>query len=304
MPSSVYINSQPELDWKMRGILMDWMIQVHARFRLLPETLYIAANIVDRFLSLRVVSRVKLQMVGITALFIAAKYEEIMAPSVQNFLRVSDAPYQEQEIMTAEKYVLRTLDWNLSYPNPMGWLRRASKADSYDSHNRNLAKFLLEISVVEERLLKYTPSMLAAAALWLARLMLDRTEWASDNYRLCPFWLADMIAQDANLEHYSGYSEKQLIPCANVMLNYLFQSPSNHESLWKKYSGRKFSKFAVLARKWAEARWPPDSRRSSDGEKGDEEPAEVGVDLAAALPILREQIKSGTKASVSPEIAR
>ncbi|KAG8745023.1 G2/mitotic-specific cyclin [Ceratobasidium sp. 414] len=271
MPSSTYMNSQNELDWNMRGVLMDWLIQVHARFKLLPETLFLAANIIDRFLSLRIVSLIKLQLVGITALFIASKYEEIMAPSVTHFLQVSDSEYTEQEILQAEKYVLRTLGWDLSYPNPMSWLRRASKADSYDVQTRTLAKFFIEISVVEHRLLKYTPSMLAAAALWLSRLMMEKGEW------------------DANLDHYSGYSERKVIPCANLMLNYIIQPKMVHESIWKKYSGRRYHKCAVYARKWAEQRWPPDSD-SAEG-KNDEEPAEVEVDLITALPVLREQTR-------------
>lgn len=179
MPSPIYMKSQPDLTWEMRGILMDWIIQVHSRFRLLPETLFLATNIIDRFLSMRIVSLVKLQLVGITGLFVAAKYEEIMAPSVQNFLKISDSGYTEQEILQAEKYILRTLGWDLSYPNPMSWLRRASKADAYDVQTRTMAKFLVEISVVDERLLKCPPSLLSAAALWLARLVLDREEWVS-----------------------------------------------------------------------------------------------------------------------------
>ncbi|KAG9077552.1 G2/mitotic-specific cyclin [Ceratobasidium sp. UAMH 11750] len=272
MPSSTYMNSQHELGWHMRGILMDWLIQVHARFKLLPETLFLATNIIDRFLSLRIVSLIKLQLVGITALFIASKYEEIMAPSVTHFLQVSDSEYTEQEILQAEKYVLRTLGWDLSYPNPMSWLRRASKADSYDVQTRTLAKFFIEISVVEHRLLKYAPSMLAAAALWLSRLMMEKDEW------------------DANLEHYSGYPERKLIPCANVMLNYIIQPKMVHESIWKKYSGRRYHKCAVYARKWAEQRWPPDSDPAEG--KNDEEPTEVEVDLITALPVLREQARA------------
>ncbi|CAE6437618.1 unnamed protein product, partial [Rhizoctonia solani] len=272
MPNPAYMSAQPDLTWEMRGILMDWIIQVHSRFRLLPETLFLATNIIDRFLSMRIVSLVKLQLVGITGLFVAAKYEEIMAPSVQNFLKVSDSGYTEQEILQAEKYILRTLGWDLSYPNPMSYLRRASKADAYDVQTRTMAKFLVEVSVVEEKLLKYTPSLLSGASLWLARLILDREEWS------------------ANLEHYSGYSEEAILPCANVMLNYIVQPPSAHESLWKKYSGKKYFKCATYARKWAEQRWPPEPKRSSQ-ESGSEDAVEqVEVDLPAALPILREQI--------------
>ncbi|KAG8691561.1 G2/mitotic-specific cyclin [Ceratobasidium sp. 395] len=272
MPSPVYMKSQPDLSWDMRGILMDWLIQVHSRFRLLPETLFLATNIIDRFLSLRIVSLIKLQLVGITSLFVASKYEEIMAPSVQNFLKVSDSGYTEQEILQAEKYILRTLGWDLSYPNPMSWLRRASKADAYDVQTRTMAKFLVEVSIVEERLIKCPPSLLSAAALWLSRLILDRDEWS------------------ANLEHYSGYSEKGLLSCANVMLNYILQPPSAHESLWKKYSGKKYFKCATYARKWAEQRWPEPKLRSSQADGSDDKPEYVEVDLAAALPILREQI--------------
>ncbi|KAF8602410.1 A/B/D/E cyclin [Ceratobasidium sp. AG-I] len=272
MPSPVYMKSQPDLTWDMRGILMDWLIQVHSRFRLLPETLFLATNIVDRFLSLRIVSLIKLQLVGITSLFVASKYEEIMAPSVQNFLKVSDSGYTEQEILQAEKYILRTLGWDLSYPNPMSWLRRASKADAYDVQTRTMSKFLIEVSIVEERLIKCPPSLLSAAALWLSRLILDRDEWS------------------ANLEHYSGYAEKELLSCANVMLNYILQPPSAHESLWKKYSGKKYFKCATYARKWAEQRWPPEPKRSSQSDGSDEPVAHVEVDLPAALPILREQI--------------
>lgn len=64
----------------MRATLVDWLLQVHLRYHMLPETLWIAVNIVDRFLSTRIVSLVKLQLVGVTAMFVAAKYEEILAP--------------------------------------------------------------------------------------------------------------------------------------------------------------------------------------------------------------------------------
>jgi hypothetical protein len=80
MPGERYVEGQREINWEMRQTLVDWLLQVHLRYHLLPETLWIAVNIVDRFLTKRVVSLVKLQLVGVTAMFIAAKYEEIVAP--------------------------------------------------------------------------------------------------------------------------------------------------------------------------------------------------------------------------------
>ena len=161
----------------MRGILTDWLIQVHMRFRLLPETLFLAVNIIDRFLSARVVSLAKLQLVGVTCMFMAAKFEEIMAPSISNFLMCADSSYTESQILQAERYVLRTLDWNMSYPNPVHYLRRISKADDYNIKVRTLAKYLLEIGVVEWRLIAAPPSLLAAASIWLARLALGMEQW-------------------------------------------------------------------------------------------------------------------------------
>lgn len=91
----------------MRATLIDWLLQVHVRYHMLPETLWIAVNIIDRFLSNRVVSLVKLQLVGVTAMFIAAKYEEIMAPSVEEFVYMTENGYTREEILKGERIILQ-----------------------------------------------------------------------------------------------------------------------------------------------------------------------------------------------------
>ena len=168
---------QKELKWQMRSILVDWMVEVHIKFRLLPETLYIAVNLIDRFLSQRVVSLAKLQLVGVTCMFIAAKFEEVIAPSIQNFLYMAEDGFTEDEIFKAERYVLQVLDFNLQYPTPMSFLRRSSKADDYDVQTRTLAKYLMEVSLIDHRFLSIPSSNLAASAHYLARHMLNRGEW-------------------------------------------------------------------------------------------------------------------------------
>ena len=177
MPNPDYMANQEHLQWKMRGILVDWLIEVHTRFRLLPETLFLAVNIVDRFLSAKIVELDKLQLVGVTAMFIAAKYEEVFSPGVQYFRSVADDGFTEEEILQAERYVLTTLNYNLSYPNPMNFLRRISKADQYDYETRTVAKYLLEISLLDHRFMGYAPSHVAAAAMYLSRMMLERGPW-------------------------------------------------------------------------------------------------------------------------------
>ena len=179
MANPDYMTDQSELDWKMRGILVDWLLEVHTRFRLLPETLFLAVNIIDRFLSCKVVQLDRLQLVGVTAMFIASKYEEVLSPHVQNFRNVADDGFSEQEILSAERFILAALDYDLSYPNPMNFLRRISKADSYDIETRTLGKYLLEISCLDYRFINHQPSQIAAAAMYLARVALGKGKWVS-----------------------------------------------------------------------------------------------------------------------------
>jgi len=230
MANPEYIEDQPELEWKMRGILVDWLLEVHTRFRLLPETLFLAVNIIDRFLSCKVVQLDRLQLVGVTAMFIASKYEEVLSPHVQNFVHVADDGFPESEILAAERFVLQNLEWDLSYPNPMNFLRRISKADNYDIQTRTLGKYLLEIGCLDHRFLKYPPSHVAGAAMYLARLVLDRGEW------------------DATLSKYAGYTEHEIQPVFKLMVDYL-HGPVQHDAFFRKYASKKFlkGKFALNA---------------------------------------------------------
>lgn len=177
IPNPDYMDHQDDLEWKTRGILVDWLVEVHTRFHLLPETLFLAVNIIDRFLSAKVVQLDRLQLVGITAMFIASKYEEVLSPHVENFKRIADDGFSEAEILSAERFVLSTLNYDLSYPNPMNFLRRVSKADNYDIQSRTIGKYLMEISLLDHRFMRYRPSHVAAGAMYLARLLLDRGEW-------------------------------------------------------------------------------------------------------------------------------
>ena len=223
MPNPDYMAHQEDLEWKMRGTLVDWLIEVHTRFKLLPETLFLAVNIIDRFLSNKVVQLDRLQLVGVTAMFIASKYEEVLSPHVGNFRHVADDGFTETEILSAERYVLSALDYDLSYPNPMNFLRRISKADNYDIQTRTLGKYLMEISLWDHRFMQYPQSHCAAASMYLARLILDRGLW------------------DATIAHYSGYTEEEIFPVFHLMVDYL-DRPVAHEMFFKKYARKKFLK--------------------------------------------------------------
>lgn len=112
-------------------------------------------------------------------MFIAAKYEEILAPSVDEFVFMTERGYERDEILKGERIILSTLDFNVSsYCSPYSWCRRISKADDYDIQTRTLSKFLMEMTLVDHRFLRARPSLIAAIGMYSARKMLGG-EWVS-----------------------------------------------------------------------------------------------------------------------------
>lgn len=179
LPNAHYMDNQIEIQWSMRSVLMDWLVQVHHRFNLLPETLFLCVNYIDRFLSCKVVSLGKLQLVGATAIFVAAKYEEMNCPSVHEIVYMVDGGYTVDEILKAERFMLTMLQFELGWPGPMSFLRRISKADDYDLETRTLAKYFLEVTIMDERFIGTPPSYAASGAHCLARMMLQKGTWVS-----------------------------------------------------------------------------------------------------------------------------
>ncbi|KAJ1677333.1 G2/mitotic-specific cyclin, partial [Spiromyces aspiralis] len=237
LPSPDYMDKQTELTWSMRGILVNWIIQVHYQLRMFPETLFLTVNIIDRFLSLRYVSVARLQLVGLTALLVASKYEEMASPSIHDLVYLAGNGYTENEILDAEIFMLRVIDFDMSYPSPMTFLRRVSKAENYNIQTRTVAKFLMEISLVDHRFLRFVPSQLAASAILLARRMLSCGQW------------------NANLRYYSGYTEKELEPIVELYVEYLAM-PCAHPALQKKYAHRRFLKASMFCREWVGRYYP------------------------------------------------
>ncbi|KAG8367840.1 hypothetical protein BUALT_Bualt16G0114500 [Buddleja alternifolia] len=98
-----YSDSQPDINERMRAILIDWLVQVRHKFELSPETLYLTINIVDRYLASKTTSRRELQLLGVSAMLIASKYEEIWAPEVNELVCISDRTYTHEQVLVMEK---------------------------------------------------------------------------------------------------------------------------------------------------------------------------------------------------------
>ncbi|QDS76102.1 hypothetical protein FKW77_006358 [Venturia effusa] len=246
-PNEHYMDNQTEIQWSMRAVLMDWLIQVHARFQLLPETLFLAVNYVDRFLSCKVVSLGKLQLVGATAIFVAAKYEEINCPSVQEIVYMVDGGYTVDEILKAERFMLSMLQFELGWPGPMSFLRRISKADEYDLETRTLAKYLLEVMIMDERFVACAPSFAAAASHCLARMLLRKGDWAHEHV------------------HYSQYTWSQLHDVVELLVKCCKDPRSHHSAVYEKYTEKKYKRASLYVETELQNGFqlPPKSRSES-----------------------------------------
>ena len=117
-----YMLEQKDINEKMRIILIDWLIEVHLKFKLLPETLFLTINFIDRYLQKNQTSRDKLQLIAVSSLLIACKYEEIYPPEISSFVYITDNAYKKEDILNYELKILSALDYDVTYPTPLRFL--------------------------------------------------------------------------------------------------------------------------------------------------------------------------------------
>jgi len=197
----------------------------------LSETLFLCVNIIDRFLQHKAVVRQKLQLLGITAMLIASKYEEIYTPEVQDFVYIAASAYTREEILKMEKLVLITLHFELNVPTPLNFLRRFSKAARSDSKIHTLSKYLVELSLLDYKMLNYLPSTIASAAVYIARVMMKQS----------PVWTV-------TLEHYTQYSVEDIVCCVKDLNAILKRQPTTpYKATTLKYQSSKLMSVANMA---------------------------------------------------------
>ncbi|KAI0704889.1 cyclin [Cytidiella melzeri] len=172
MPSLTSMDQQPEIRWHMRPCLVDFLVEVHFSFRLRPETLYLALNIIDRYVSRRIVYVKHYQLVGCAALWIAAKFEDAKdrVPTVSHLAEICREAYDESAFIQMEGHVLATIQWSLGHPTAEAWLRILCCGPCVeDPKVQHVARFLMEITLFYREFVEYVPSTIALGALTLAR---------------------------------------------------------------------------------------------------------------------------------------
>jgi len=225
----------------MRTILVDWLVDVHGRFKMLQETLYLSISIMDAFLQLdSTINRRELQLVGLTAMLIAAKFEETWAPEINDFVYMSDKAYTSKDVLTMECRMLQKLDFRLGRPLPLHFLRRNTQAasqilDQVDVLHHTLSKYLMELTLPEYNFCHYLPSELAAAALCLSLRLLDESD--TDGSKL---WNHSMV-------FYSGYQYDILEPLMDKLCSLLLAAESSKfQAIRKKYACSKLYNISTI----------------------------------------------------------
>ena len=166
-PNLGYMNIQNDINEQMRAILIDWLIEVHYRFRLKNETLVQTIWIIDTYLSLQQITRAKLQLLGITSLLISCKSQEIYYPQLKEFIDITDGAYIKNELIEMENDVLKILNFNIVSPTSNDFFNIISKAFNFDKKQFYLGKYFLESSLIDYNMIKYSPSVIAVSCAYI-----------------------------------------------------------------------------------------------------------------------------------------
>jgi len=197
LPKSNYMAKQGDITHAMRSILVDWLVEVGEEYKLQTETLHLAVNYIDRFLSYMAVQRSKLQLVGAACMFIAAKYEEIYPPDVAEFVYITDDTYNKRQVLRMEHLVLKVLNFDLSVPTTHLFISKLIESTPLEPTIKgkleSLANFLAELALVDgQSFLKFSPSLLAASAVAMARHTLNLPAWPENLALKAGYTLEDL----------------------------------------------------------------------------------------------------------------
>ncbi|CAE5959537.1 unnamed protein product [Arabidopsis arenosa] len=228
---------QEEVTPSSRGVLVDWLVEVAEEFELGSETLYLTVSYIDRFLSSKTVNEQKLQLVGVSAMFIATKYEEKRRPKVEDFCYITAHTYTKEDVLKMEEEILLALEYELGRPTINTFLRRFIRVAQEDFKVPNLPQleplccYLSELSMLDYSCVKFVPSLLAASAVFLAQFIIrpNQHPWSQ------------------MLEEYTKYEAADLQVCVGIMHDlYLSRSEGASKAVRKKYNQHKFQYVATI----------------------------------------------------------
>ena len=227
-----YMAGNKDLNESMRVVLLDWLLDIHFRLKMFPSTLFLTVSLIDRYLSGHEIPRSKLQLVGATARFMAAKYEETYeVPELAEMVRLCAKVYTKAEFLDMEAAILKHLDFDLVHDSSYKFLEPLARLDDMEKKHLFLARYILELALFDLKSYRHRPSMLAAAAVYLANKLKKKAR-----------------AWGAALEQQTGYSEQEIRPCAKELLLVLEKAAADPllKSIKKKFSSAAYCEVSKL----------------------------------------------------------
>eukprot|EP00929_Paragymnodinium_shiwhaense_P119713 TRINITY_DN9160_c0_g1_i1.p1 TRINITY_DN9160_c0_g1~~TRINITY_DN9160_c0_g1_i1.p1 ORF type:complete len:592 (-),score=126.91 TRINITY_DN9160_c0_g1_i1:312-2087(-) len=233
-PNVQYMNRQRHIHEGMRAILVDWLVDVHRQFRMRNETLYLTISLLDRYLSRSEVERGRLQLVGVSAMFIGSKFEEIHPPELRDFVYICARAYTREDVISMEARILNLLNWGTCAPTAAHFMPRLTKANSCSEVQEHFVQYLVELALVDYRSLELDAQHVVAAACLLVNRL----------FRRLPLWPALMA--DA-----SGFTDVALSEAADRLHELLLDAAAQRDggqlrAVWSKFAQQKFSQVATL----------------------------------------------------------
>ena len=237
MPDYTYMSRQNEINEKMRSILVDWIIEVHFKFGFTDETLFMTVSIIDRYLSIAQISRTNFQLLGITALMIACKHEEIDLPKINDFIYITDNAYVKEEVIKMEEMVLSKLNFSFLYPSPIKFFEFLSLHFHFEKKHHMMGKYLMESFLLDVKNMKYKPSIISCACTYIVMKFFKMPNY-HDSYTK-KFYVLD--------EAVGKYSEHNIKECAKDICLYVDNiNKTNYKACLKKYSKPEQEKVSII----------------------------------------------------------
>ncbi|XP_048599822.1 cyclin-A2-4-like [Brassica napus] len=229
---------QRDLTHTMRGILVDWLVEVSEEYKLVPDTLYLTVYLIDWFLHGNYIERQRLQLLGVTCMFIASKYEEKFVPRIEEFCFITDNTFIKDQVLEMERQVLMHFSFQIYTPTSKTFLRRFLRAAHASDMQKPsveiefLANYLMELTLIDYKFLKFLPSVIAASAVFLAKWTLNQSSHP---------W-------NPTLEHYTTLKASDLKASVHALQDLQLNTKGcTLASIRMKYKQEKFKSVGVLS---------------------------------------------------------
>lgn len=166
-PDYYKIKMQKEINEDMRSILIDWIIDVHYKFNFTDETLFMTISIIDRYISYKHIPKISFQLLGITALLISCKHEEIILPKIDDFIYITDNAYTKNDVFKMENDILDALNFELIIPSGIKFYEYLALKFDFNEKKFLMGKYLMESFMINIKWVKYRASIIAISCVYI-----------------------------------------------------------------------------------------------------------------------------------------